>query len=213
MLSHLSLLYLLRLAGSRAHRIMSKENKCYFISTRFRRCFPTHTMYIFQRISFHFCFGLTGAKRDFGPLFFCRFSESGAAGLQRYCVGARRRRGTPTGPTLLLKTVLERGTVFFYVCFSRGLTASSCRTTQVSGVLKPALHWEKRLGEHGKRGCVDMQFSSRMEVFHAANTEMQTQLDDRRLRLFSAIHASQYTRGQMRSVTKFLLMGVWVGSL
>ena len=67
---------------------------------------------------FFLCFGLTGVKRDFGPLFFCRFSESGAAGLRRYCVGARRRRGTPTGPTLLLKTVLERGTVFFFFSFS-----------------------------------------------------------------------------------------------
>ena len=102
----------------------------------------------------------------------CRFNESTAAGLLRYCVGAQRKRGTPTGPTLLLKTVLERGTVFMFV----SPRANSIFLQNYTGQqgLKPALHWEKRLREDGKRGYVDTQFSSQMEVFHVVNTEMPT---------------------------------------
>lgn len=194
MLSHLSLLHLLQLAGSRAQRIMSKESKCCFILTRFRRCFPTHNMYIFQRICFHFLifffffltFWINRSKEGFRSSILLsiqwirrRWSS------EILCWSSEETRHTHRAHITIKDCVRKRDCFFiFFSCFSRGLTASSCRTTQVSGVLKPALHWEKRLGEHGKRGYVHTQFSSRMEVFHVVNREMPTQLDDRRLRLF-----------------------------
>lgn len=140
-----------------------------------------HTMCSFQRISyFHFkvcflfwCFGLTGLRGILVSILLHRFIESSAAGLQRYCAGAQRKWGTPTGPTLLLKTVSERGTVFMFVSPRANIIFLQNYTGQQG--LKLALHWEKRLREDGKRGYVDTLFSSQMEVFHVVNTEMPTQ--------------------------------------
>lgn len=119
-------------------------------------------------------FGLTGLRGISVSTHLHRLNESAVVGLLGYCVGAQRKRHIPTGPILLLKTALERGTVFVFV----SPRANSVFLQNYIGQqgLKPALHREKRLREDGKRGYVDTQFSSQMEAFHVGNAEMLAQL-------------------------------------
>lgn len=162
------------------------------VCTGARLCIYTHThtqrhtrrhvffrefIFIFRFIYFllfYVFFGLTGLRGISVSTHLHRLNESAVVGLLGYCVGAQRKRHIPTGPILLLKTALERGTVFVFV----SPRANSVFLQNYIGQqgLKPALHREKRLRKDGKRGYVDTQFSSQMEAFHVGNAEMLAQL-------------------------------------
>lgn len=120
MFSHLSLLYLRLLAGGEAERVMSKENKYYFILTRSDDA-SQHTLWIhFRELALIFGFSLmcriNGTEEDFSLHFslstrWIRCCWSSAI----VCRPLRGKWCVPSGPTLLLKTVLEWGAGFMFV--------------------------------------------------------------------------------------------------
>lgn len=194
MFNNLFLLYLLFPADTEV-KSNEKVNKYYFHLTHFvthactgaRLCIYTHThkgthvdiffrefIFIFRFFFNFFMFGLTGLRGISVSTHLHRLNESAVVGLLGYCVEAQRKRHTPTGPILLLKTALERGTVFVFV----SPRANSVFLQNYIGQqgLKPALHREKCLREDGKRGYVDTRFSSQMEAFHVGNAGMPAQL-------------------------------------
>lgn len=139
MFSHLSLLYLWLLAGGEAERVMSKENKYYFILTRSDDA-SQHAPWIhFKELALIFGFSLMsrikGAEGDFQPLSLSVTSvnpvllvicDSVSAATGEWCA--------PSGPTLLLKTVLEWGAGFVFVSprahntFPRSSTGKQAKT-------------------------------------------------------------------------------------
>lgn len=105
-------------------------------------------------------------------------------------MGAQRKQGAPTGPTLLLKTVLERGTGFMFAA----PTANSIFLQNYTGQQAKA-SFAMRKAPKGR------WFVSQMEVFHVVNKVMPTHADNRGCFSF-AIHAHltcHYAQGWMRS--------------